>query len=190
MNFLFGREKAISQMVIEMTRRLVHRSAMRWRRLILFFTFVCLVLWGHDLRADSVSNAPTGRIIKVLPLLMDTNGVVATSPSLFDRDAYQARLLEHSNEVSGIRFDVCWKARHARGVMLRLRVEMRGVGAGGMPTEVVLERTVTPRIFRHWISLTLAGRDYKKFGTLAAWRATLWNGQQKISEQRSFLWSL
>ena len=25
---------------------------------------------------------------------------------------------------------------------------------------------------------------------LAAWRASLWNGQQKISEQKSFLWSL
>lgn len=177
-------------MEIEMKQRLVHRSAMRWRRLILFFTFGSLLLGVHDLWADSVSNSPTGRIVKVLPLLMDTNGVVATTPSLFDRDAYQAWLLEHTNAVSGIRFDVCWKARHARGVTLRLRVELRGVGARGMPTEEVLERDVTPKLFHHWISLTLAGRDYKKLGTLAAWRATLWDGQQKIGEQRSFLWSL
>jgi hypothetical protein len=121
---------------------------------------------------------------------MDTNGAVATTPSLFDRDAYQAWLMEHTNEVSGIRFDVCWKARHADRQTLKLRVELRGVGAGGMPTEAVLEQTVTPKIFHHWISLTLAGQSYKKLRTLAAWRATLWNGQQEISEQKSFLWSL
>ncbi|HEY1791132.1 MAG TPA: hypothetical protein VGJ73_23485 [Verrucomicrobiae bacterium] len=173
-----------------MERRLVHRSAMQWPRLIFLFTLACLLLWGHDLRADSVSNSPTGHVIKVLPLLMDTNGAVATSPSLFDRDAYQAWLLEHTNAVSGIRFDVCWNAQHARHLALKLRVELRGVGAGGMPTEAVLEQTVTPKIFHHWISLTLAGQKYKKLGTLAAWRATLWNGKQKISEQKSFLWSL
>lgn len=173
-----------------MKRRLVHRSAMRWRRLILFFTVLGMVLCGYDLRADSASSSPTGRIVKVLSLMMDTNGAVAVSPSLFDRDAYQAWLLEHTNEVSGVRFDVCWKASHARGMTLKLRLELRGVGAGGMPTEAVLEKNVTPKWFRHWISLTLADRDYKKLGTLAAWRATLWNGQQKISEQRSFLWSL
>jgi hypothetical protein len=177
-------------MEVEINGRLVHRSAMRWPRLILLFTFAGLSFIGHDLRADSVSSPPTGRIIKVLPLLMDTNGAVAPSPSLLDRDAYQARLMEHTNMISGIRFDVCWTARHARRVTLKVRVEMRGVGAGGMPTEAVLEGTVTPKLFHHWISLTLAGSDYKKLGTLAAWRATLWNGQQKIGEQKSFLWSL
>lgn len=151
---------------------------------------VCLSLWGHPLRGASVVDAPSGRIVKVLPLLMDTNGAVATSPSLFDRDAYQAWLLQHTNQVSGIRFDVCWKARHARGLTLTVRVELRGIGARGLPTETSLEETVTPKIFHHWISLTLAGPAYKKLGTLAAWRATLWNGRQKIGEQKSFLWSL
>ncbi|MGH7939479.1 MAG: hypothetical protein ACREFR_00215 [Limisphaerales bacterium] len=139
--------------------------------------------------ADSF-NAPVGRIVKVLPLLMDTNGAVATSPSLFDRDAYQAWLQEHTNDISGIRFDVCWKARHAHGRKLTIRVELRGVMVNGLPTEATLEQTVTPKLFHHWISLTLAGRAYKNLGTLAAWRATLWNGQQKLGEQKSFLWSL
>jgi hypothetical protein len=177
-------------MEIEMSSPLVHCCPMRWRRLILVFTLACLSLGSESLRADSISDTATGRIIKVLPLLMDTNGAVATSPSLFDRDAYQAWLLEHTNQVSGIRFDVLWKARNARSRTLNIRVELRGVGATGLPTEAVLEQTVTPKIFHHWISLTLAGADYKKLGVLAAWRATLWDGKQKISEQRSFLWSL
>lgn len=162
---------------------------MRWRRLILFFISFFLALWSHDVRAEQAPNV-TGRIVKVLPLLMDTNGAVATSPSLFDRDAYQAFLLEHTNDVSGIRFDVCWKARHARGLALIVRVQLRGIGAHGLPTEATLEQTVTPGWFHHWKSLTLAGADYKKLGTLSAWRATLWNGKQKLGEQRSFLWSL
>ncbi|HEX3627738.1 MAG TPA: hypothetical protein VH280_20200 [Verrucomicrobiae bacterium] len=173
-----------------MKLRLIHCSRMRWRRLILIFTFVCLSFWSEGLRAGSLPDAPTGRIVKVLQMLMDTNGAVAVSPSLFDRDAYQAWLMEHTNQVSGVRFDVCWKASHAQGLTLKVRVDARGVGVGGLPTEAVLERTVTPKIFHHWISLTLTGRGYKKLGTLAAWRVTLWNGEQEISEQRSFLWSL
>lgn len=163
---------------------------MRWRRLILFIALFSLGLWGNVLRADTVSSGPSGAIVKVLPLLMDTNGAVALSPSLFDRDAYQAFLRRHTNDVSGIRCDVCWKARKARGLMLTLRVELRGIGAGGRPTEAVLEESVTPKLFHHWKSLTLAGAGYKKLGALAAWRATLWNGKEKLGEQQSFLWSL
>jgi hypothetical protein len=163
---------------------------MRWRRLILFLLFFSLAIWSHDGRAEPDSNV-TGRIVKVLPLLMDTNGAVALSPSLFDRDAYQAFLVEHhTNDVSGIRFDVCWTARHARGRTLTVRVELRGIGVRGLPTEATLEQTVRPGLFHHWKSLTLAGADYKKLGMLSAWRATLWNGKQKLGEQRSFLWSL
>ncbi len=141
------------------------------------------------MRADSIFT-PTGRVIKVLPLLMDKKSQVAPTPSLFDRDAYQANLLKHTNDVSGIRFDICWTAHHASGLQLKLHLDLKGVGTGGLPTQMVLEQTVTPKLFRHWISLTLTGSDYKKFGTLAAWRSTLWNGDQLIGQQQSFLWSL
>ena len=36
--------------------------------------------------------AATGEVVKVLPFLLDTHGQIAKSPSLFDRDAYQAYL--------------------------------------------------------------------------------------------------
>jgi hypothetical protein len=141
------------------------------------------------LRADSTNNLPMGRVIKVLPFLVDTNGAIALSPSLFDRDAYQFYLLQHTNEVSGMRFDVQWKAKHAEGLTLKLRLELRGVTQGGMPTEKVLEETVESKIFHHWTSLTLSSADYKSFGVLSAWRASLWNGDQLLGEQKSFLWS-
>ena len=168
---------------------LSYRSAMRRLPLIFFLPVLFLLASLGVLRADSTSPAPKGRIIKVLPLYLNTNNVVALSPSLFDRDAYQYYLLQHSNDISGMRFDVQWKARHAVGLQLKVRLELRGIGAGSLPTEKVMEQTVTPKIFHHWTSLTLSGADYKNFGALAAWRATLWNGGQLLGEQKSFLWS-
>jgi hypothetical protein len=161
---------------------------LRWRVILVLLLFLLVALAGN-LRADSASSSITGHVAKVLPLLMDTNSEVAPSPSLFDRDAYQAYLLAHTNAVSGVRFDVCWSAHHARGANLTLRVELKGIGTNGIPTQTTLEQTVTPKLFRHWTSLTLNGQVYKNFGVLAAWRVTLWNGAQMLGEQESFLWS-
>jgi len=69
-----------------------------------------------------------------------------------------------------------------------LRAELRGIGAGGLPKQTVLETEVTPKFFRSWTSLTLGGADYKNFGEVVAWRVTLWNRDTLIGEQKSFLW--
>ena len=134
------------------------------------------------------SEAAAGRVIKVLPLLLDLQGHDAISPSLFDRDAYQAWLRQHTNEISAIRFDVLWKASNAGGAKLILRAELRGIGEHGLPQQKVLEQEVHPKFFRSWTSLTLGGDDRKHFGSLVAWRVTLWNGGQLLGEQKSFLW--
>jgi hypothetical protein len=57
-----------------------------------------LLLLG-SLSAAFASNVATGRIVKVLPLLLDAKSQDAISPSLYDRDAYQAYLREHTNEI-------------------------------------------------------------------------------------------
>jgi hypothetical protein len=159
---------------------------MRWLRVIL--SVLLLLAFTAGLRADPVSQV-TGRVAKVLPLYMDLQGNVAPSPSLYDRDAYQYVLQQsRTNAVSGIRFDVCWSAHKASGLNLKIRLELKGIGAGSLPTQLTLEQTVTPKLFHHWTSLTLDGAKYKNFGTLVAWRATLWNGDQLIGEQESFLW--
>jgi hypothetical protein len=139
-------------------------------------------------RAAAAPAAPAGRVVKVLPLFLDLQGHDAISPSLFDRDAYQARLRQHTNEVSAIRFDVLWKASNLKGAKLKLRAELRGVGERGLPRQTVLETEVTPAFFRSWTSLPLGGDDLKNFGSLVAWRVTLWNGGQLLGDQKSFLW--
>lgn len=139
-------------------------------------------------QATATSATPTGRVLKVLPLFLDLQGHDAKSPSLFDRDAYQAYLRQHTNEISAIRFDVLWKASNAKDANLKLRAELRGIGDGGLPRFTTLETNVTPGFFRSWTSLPLGGDDLKKFGSLVAWRVTLWNGDQLLGEQKSFLW--
>jgi len=150
--------------------------------------FLMTLLLLVSLSAAMASDATTGRVVKVLPLFLDAKGHDAISPSLFDRDAYQAWLRGHTNEISAVRFDVLWKASNAGNAKLKLRAELRGVGAGGLPKQTVLEQTVTPKFFRSWTSLPLGGADYKNFGELVAWRVTLWNGDQMVGEQKSFLW--
>ena len=139
-------------------------------------------------RAAAAPAAKSGRVVKVLPLFLDLNGHDAKSPSLFDRDAYQAYLRQHTNEISAIRFDVLWKASNAKDAKLKLRAELRGVGEHSLPRQTALETEVTPAFFRSWTSLKLEGDELRNFGSLVAWRVTLWNGGQLLGEQKSFLW--
>ena len=130
------------------------------------------------------ADAVAGKVVKVLPFLLDTQGRIAKSPSLFDRDAYQAYLHAHADEVSGIRYDVLCNA----GEKLKLRVELRGAGERSTPKVETLEAEVAPGSFNNWTEIKLTGEDYKNFGTVSAWRVTLWNGDQQVGEQKSFLW--
>jgi hypothetical protein len=151
------------------------------RRPILIFALCCFV--------SVAASAATGRVIKVLPQFVDLKGRHALSPSLYDRDAYQVYLRYHTNEISGMRFAVQWRASGETTNSLKLRVEVRGVVHGDLPPTVVLEQEVKPGgWFSHWAALRLTEADYKKLGEVTAWRATLWDGSQMVSEQKSFLW--
>jgi hypothetical protein len=135
------------------------------------------------------ANAATGSVVKVLPQLLDLQGRQTLSPSLYERDAYQAYLRIHTNQVSGMHFAIQWQASGKSAASLKLRIEARGTAKGDLPSSTVLEREVKPGgWFSHWIYIPITGEDYKKFGKLTAWRVTLWEGDHLLSEQTSFLW--
>jgi hypothetical protein len=151
------------------------------RRPILIFVLYFMVC--------AAASAATGKVIKVLPQFLDLKGRHAISPSLYDRDAYQAFLRDTKTNISGMRFAIQWKASGASADALRLRVEVRGITYGERPPTVVLEQPVkTGFWYNHWASLPLTGDDFKKIGEVTAWRATLWDGDKMIGEQKSFLW--
>lgn len=135
------------------------------------------------------ASAATGRVIKVLPQLLDLKGQHTQTPSLYDRDAYQKFLRLHPDQISGMRFAIEWKASRDARAPLKLRVEVRGVTHGDLPPTTVLEQDVKPGgWFSHWAYLPLKGDDYKKIGEVTAWRITLWDNDHLLSEQKSFLW--
>jgi hypothetical protein len=88
-----------------------------------------------------------------------------------------------------MRFDVQWKAKGESAGPLELFVELRGSARGDLPKELTLEQDVAPRgWFSHWSSFLVTGDDYLALGEVTAWRVTLWEGDQMLSEQKSFLW--
>jgi len=150
-----------------------------------WWTSVGLLVWlcsGLGLQAGSP------RIIKVLPHYLDKQSRHSLSPSLYERDAYQEFLRKNPDERAALRFDVNWTAKRSGSQRLLLRVELRSSGRD--PADpIVLERMVRPaRLFHTWSSLILEGDQYKEFGRLIAWRASLWRGKDLLAEQKSFLW--
>ena len=132
------------------------------------------------------AEAATARIIKVLPHLLDNEGRHTLSPSLYERDAYQAFLRKNPDKCSGLRFDVQWKVKAADWSQLRLRVEIRGSKES---KPLVLDQPARRNHwYSRWSSLTFDGESYQKVGDVISWRATLWEGDKPLAEQKSFLW--
>lgn len=140
------------------------------------------------LLASIPAAAATGRVVKVLPHFLDLQGRHSLSPSLYDRDAYQAQLRKYPAQRSGLRFDIQWRARGAKD-KLKLRVELRGAAKGDLPRATLIESALEPgRKTSGWAAIKLAGEEYQNFGEVTAWRATLWDGDQLVGEEKSFLW--
>lgn len=128
-------------------------------------------------------------MIKVLPLFLDLQGRESVSPSLYDRDAYQAQLRRIPAQRSALRFDIQWKAKAPKTLDLQMIVQVRGVAKGEVPKEIVLEKHVKQAgWFSHWTGVQLAEVEYQSIGEVTAWRVSLWDGDKLLSEQKSFLW--
>src|SRR5580704_12875379 len=95
------------------------------------------------------ANAAEGRVLKVLPQFLDDKGRASLTPSLYDRDAYQALLRKNPAKRSGLRFEVQWKAKAPATEPLLLRVEMRGVAAADPAKTAVKELALRQH---HWFS--------------------------------------
>ena len=146
---------------------------------------ICLGLW----LGLNAGFSAEGRIIKVLPQFLDKDGKSALTPSLYDRDAYQAILRKTPAKRSAIRYAVQWKAEASADQSLKLRLELRGTVQGDLPQQVTFEFPVRQHHWwSHWAYLVIKEEDYKKLGEITAWRVTLRNADQQIGEQKSFLW--
>ena len=150
-------------------------------------TWVTLLVLLGGCASDDLPTQPD-RIIKVLPQYLDLEGRHALAPSLFERDAYQAWLRDNPEQVSGVRYQVQWRARDPG--TYRLRLELSGdFGPDNVPRRKMLEREVAiSRYVARWTSIPLTGQEYETFGPIVAWRIGLWQGDLLLAEEHSFLW--
>ena len=132
--------------------------------------------------------AGQGRVIKVLPLYLDENGRDSLHPSLYERDAYQAILRAHSDQRFALRFAVQWKAKDVDWSKTRLVVETRGVKENTIVSRSIEYPLHKGGFFSKWANVDISGKNFGTMGELAAWRVTLWEGDNKLGEQKSFLW--
>jgi hypothetical protein len=153
------------------------------RRLCYWLVLICCLAAVRQLPAA------TGNVIKVLPQFLDYKGRSSVSPNLFERDSYQAYLRKNPKLRTGMRFVIQWKSKGAVYNPLKLKVEMRGVAEGDVPKQLVLEQKIDPSGWLgSWTAIPFVGQEYKAFGEVTAWRVTLWDGDQLLGQQQSFLW--
>jgi hypothetical protein len=153
---------------------------MRWFNLLL----MCAGLLGTGSNLDAATN----RIIKVLPHFLDLHGRQSLSPSLYERDAYQARLRANSDQRSALQFDVQWKAKVKDSTRLKLRLEARGSKSHVIEPLVVEKSTLPKGWFSNWSAIKLDNTTYEQLGDIVSWRISLWEGDRLLAEEKSFLW--
>ena len=143
------------------------------------------------MRARSAPSFQDGGHDRLELLALGTVECGSRALRVLDRElarAFERSRLRDANERSALRFDVNWKATRGADTNLKLRVELRSSKANPLQPVVLEAQIEPPRFFSRWSALTLKGEDYEKFGDLIAWRATLWEGDVLLAEQKSFLW--
>ena len=148
-----------------------------------FISFTILLLLATVLQAGE------GRVVKVLPQLLDQHGRHTLSPSLYERDAYQLRLRKEPKLRGGARLAIQWKAKNVDWTKLKLRAEMRCLLNDNIHAVTMEEPAVKKGHFGNWSEFRIEGTDYKAFGQIVAWRVTLLEGDHQLGQLESFLWS-
>jgi hypothetical protein len=127
--------------------------------------------------------ARPSKISKVLPHWLDLNGRHTLSPSLLERDAYQAKLRADRTLCSGIRFDVKWDKNMSGNVKLQLELRVTGEAK-----PIIRELAIKPSRRGGWDAITLDGDAFRAMGKIIAWRVLLLHSDIELAECRSFLW--
>ncbi len=149
------------------------------------FLITAAIFFATSVNPEAASNP---KIIKVLPHFLDQQGRHTLSPSLYERDAYQAQLRKHPEKISALRFDIQWKPGSIKSSVWKLRAEI--LGRNSKPNELkIFEKSVAPDSWwENWSTVSLSTEEYRALGELNAWRITLWDGDTLRAEQKSFLW--
>jgi hypothetical protein len=85
-----------------------------------------------------------------------------------------------------MQFEVLWKVSGRFSGPLRLRMELRGTESGSLETvEMEVKRGF---LGRRWSRVVLDSKQLARLGTVTAWKATLLDSKDPVTETHSFLW--
>lgn len=151
---------------------------------------LCLLLIGHGSYPSAAEAASSEiKIVKTLRHLLDKQGRHTLSPSLLDRDAYQAFLREHPEDVTGLRFDVQWRRDKRDRSELKMRVEIRHGSGSAIETMTRTVPVESPSRRRsHWQQIAISNENYQALHEVIAWRVSIWQDGTELASQESFLW--
>lgn len=152
------------------------------RNIAIVFMFIGLLVLPTE------SALAEGKIYKVLPHLLDLKGKHTSSPSLFERDAYQEFLKENPSLISGIGFDIHWKCPSGHERDLNIVMEIRGSkNYQASPTRKII-KAKAKKYFKTWSRITLSNKEMESIGKIVAWKVSLMEGNETLTEHFSFLW--
>ena len=127
-------------------------------------------------------------IIKVLPHQLDLKGRASLAPGLFQRDAYQGQLRKDPKLVSGMRFNVQWKAKGIPADELVIKVSLKTSGRSPNDPLELTPPVRGNRKWGRWSSIAYDGQLFKDNGQVLAWKVELRRGETSVATQTSFLW--
>jgi hypothetical protein len=148
-----------------------------------------LIIWGLlSLTSGALLGADKASIVKVLPHLLDLQGKASLAPGLFQRDAYQGQLRKDPKRVSGMRFNVQWKAKGIPADELMLKVWLKTSGRSPNDPLQLTAPIRGNRKLGRWSSVYYDGKLFTDNGQVLAWKVELLHGETSLATQTSFLW--
>lgn len=148
-----------------------------------------VILWGLlPLISAVLVRAEEASIVKVLPHLLDLKGKASLAPGLFQRDAYQAQLRKDPKQVSGMRFNIQWKAKGVPSDELVIRVWLKTSGRNPNDPLEIKAPVRGNRKWGRWSAVAYDGKAFQDNGQVLAWKAELLRGETPLATQTSFLW--
>lgn len=141
-----------------------------------------------SLTSSVLFGAEKASIVKVLPHLLDLKGKASLAPGLFQRDAYQGQLRKDPKLVSGMRFNVQWKAKGIPSDDLVIRVWLKTSGRSPNDPLELKAPVRGNRKWGHWSAVAYDGKLFQDNGQVLAWKVELLQGEKPVAAQTSFLW--
>lgn len=128
-------------------------------------------------------------VLKVNRTLLDEKGYETdVVGDLKGEAAYQYVLRHEPRRQTGARFHIKWKAPRKTD-QLRLVLDLQGLNASNESTRDSISRSFPDRDdWAEWTTIDVTGAQFKKLGTIMAWRVTIHSGDRIMAELPSANW--